>query len=66
MIRITIDLDRCQGHGRCEAQAPAVFGYGEVTNQSFVLEGADLESNRGEIDRAVADCPESAISLSNE
>jgi len=62
-MKIVIDLELCQGHGRCVAQAPEVFGYGEETSQSYVLDGADLLANRALIERAVADCPEGAITL---
>jgi ferredoxin len=58
---VKIDAARCEGHARCLLDAPEVFGYGDVTNQAFVLPGADLQANRAAIDLAIAGCPESAI-----
>lgn len=62
-MRVTIDDDKCQGHGRCYAIAPAVFdaddqGRGVVINTEV---GDDLA---GEAESGVANCPESAISVS--
>lgn len=63
---VKVDAERCQGHGRCLLDAPGVFGYGDVTNQAFVLPGADLKANREAIDLAIAGCPEGAISWAGE
>jgi ferredoxin len=60
---IRIDLGRCQGHARCLENAPQVFGYNDVTNQAFVLDAANLDSDRDGVLRAVSDCPEMAISV---
>jgi ferredoxin len=61
--KINVDLSRCEGHGRCVAEVPEVFGYDDVTNQAFVLDGAALDPHRAKIARAIADCPESALTL---
>jgi len=62
-MRVTIDADRCQGHGRCYDLAPQIFhddeeGYGQVTGDGTVP--ADLEPLAK---RAAANCPERAISV---
>jgi len=61
-LKVCIDLERCHGHARCLQEAPAVFGYGDKTNQAYVLAGANLEANRESIDLAIDSCPERAIS----
>ena len=63
MMQINIDLAHCEGHGRCLSHAPEVFGYGDVTNQAYVLENADLASNRDAIMAAAEGCPEAAITV---
>jgi ferredoxin len=62
-IRVTVALSRCEGHGRCVTLAPQVFGYNDVTSQSYVIDDAALDSNRALIVRAAADCPECAITV---
>jgi ferredoxin len=63
---LKVDPERCEGHGRCLLDAPAVFGYGDVSNQAYVLPDVDLEANRDAIDVAIAGCPEQAISRSRD
>lgn len=61
-LRIELDRERCQGHGRCYVLASAVFaadddGYGVVVSETI---GADLhEAAR----KGAGNCPEDAITL---
>jgi ferredoxin len=60
-----IDRKRCTGHGRCYTVAPEVFdsddeGYGVV-----VIDGDVPEDLQEAIKRAVLNCPEHAVSLSD-
>ncbi len=62
-MKIRIDPERCQGHGRCYDLAPALFGdddegYGMVLGDGGVP--PDLERDAR---LAVANCPEQAIEL---
>jgi ferredoxin len=65
-MRITIDGDRCSGHGRCYTLAPDLFtdddrGFGQVEGDGTV--GPDqVEAAR----RAVRSCPERAIALEEQ
>ena len=61
-MTVKIDLTRCHGHARCMEEAPKTFGYTDDTNQAYVLQNADQEASRTAIDRAIAACPERAIS----
>lgn len=63
--RVCVDQARCGGHARCIEEAPEVFGYDDTTNKAFVLQNADLEASREDIDRAILACPERAIAWSN-
>jgi ferredoxin len=61
-VRVTLDSEKCQGHGRCYTLAPDVFGldedgYGLV--QMREVSGEALERAR----LGVLGCPESAIAL---
>lgn len=66
MMKIKIDFKRCAGHARCIEEAPAVFGYNNTTNLTFVQRGADLEANRDVIELAIMACPEQAISWADD
>ena len=63
-MRVTIDRDRCAGHGLCYMVAPDVFtddedGYGRATDGE--LAGELVASAR----RAVGSCPEQAIAITD-
>lgn len=65
-MKVQIDDQRCEGHGRCYALAPAVFepddlGQGQVVGDGTVAPG---EEDRARL--AVANCPEVAISILEE
>lgn len=62
-MRVQIDPERCQGHGRCYSLAPDLFGeddegYGTVLGDGTVP--PDREHAAG---MAEANCPESAVSV---
>ena len=65
-MRVQIDPERCQGHGRCYDLAPRLFGeddegYGTVLGDGTVPPG---QANDARL--AVANCPEHAIDLLEE
>ena len=68
-VRVRIDSQRCQGHGRCYDLAPALFGEDadgystltELTAGGGVPAGAEDDARL-----AAANCPESAISVDEE
>ncbi|HEY2690820.1 MAG TPA: ferredoxin [Streptosporangiaceae bacterium] len=62
-MKIRIDPERCQGHGRCYDLAPGLFGdddegYGMVVGDGVVPPDLEREARL-----AVANCPEQAIEL---
>jgi ferredoxin len=65
-VKLQINPELCQGHGRCYDLAPELFGdddegYGQVLGDGLVT--PDQEENAR---RAVANCPERAIELTEE
>jgi ferredoxin len=60
-VKISIDTDRCSGHGRCYAVAPELFvdddaGYGQVIGDGTVPEGMEEAARL-----AALSCPEQAV-----
>jgi ferredoxin len=65
-VKLHIDTDRCQGHGRCYDLAPDLFGdddegFGQVLGDGTVTPDTEREARL-----AVANCPERAIELLEE
>ena len=63
-MKVQIDPERCQGHGRCYDLAPDLFGddeegYGQVLGDGTV--SPDQERNAR---LAVVNCPEHAVEVS--
>jgi ferredoxin len=62
MMRVTVDLDLCQGHGVCESEAPSVFELGKNA-QVTILEDRPGDELRAGVDAAVRFCPTSALRI---
>ena len=64
-MRVTVDLDLCQGHGVCESEAPTVFELAK--NQKVtILDATPGEGLRTEVMAAVRYCPTSALRIAEE
>ncbi|WP_181782193.1 ferredoxin [Pseudonocardia pini] len=61
-LRITIDHDRCTGHGRCYMLAPELFD-ADDEGRPFLLD-ADPGDHPAEARSAAENCPEGAITVS--
>ena len=61
-MRVVVNEDMCEGHGKCQMAAPEVFALGEDDISRVVLEviPADLEEK---VRRAARLCPRQAISV---
>lgn len=60
-MKVSIDAERCQGHGRCFSLAPGIFGFDDL-GSGVVLGDATLDHETLELARlAQANCPEHAI-----
>jgi len=65
-VKVRIDSERCQGHGRCYDLAPGLFGeddegYGTVLHGGAVPPGKEREARL-----AASNCPERAIEVLTE
>jgi ferredoxin len=64
-MRVSVDLDLCQGHGVCESEAPAVFELAKHKTVT-ILDERPSEDLRSEVEAAVRYCPTSALHISEE
>ena len=65
-MKVRIDRERCQGHGRCYDLAPMCFGedeegYGLVLDEGIVPPGYEQQAGL-----AAVNCPEGAIDIVDE
>ena len=63
MTRVSVDADRCVGHGRCYTLAPEVFDADEVGHAILRVEDVSGELERHAV-TGEQNCPEQAITLS--
>ncbi len=62
-MKLSIDAERCQGHGRCFSLAPSLFDSDEIGN-GFVIGDGTVPADQVELARlALSNCPEHAISI---
>jgi ferredoxin len=59
-VKISVDPDLCQSHGRCAFVAPAVFSLDSQLELAY--EANPDQSQRVKVEEAIAGCPEQAIS----
>ena len=64
-MKVIVDYDRCEGHGRCVLTVPEVFEL-RSDDQSHVLIERPGEELRPNIERDVRLCQRQAISLIEE
>ena len=62
-MKVRVDRDRCQGHGRCYATAPELFTPDDLGNGFEVGDGTVPVELEQQARVAVANCPEHAITL---
>ncbi|MBN9491726.1 ferredoxin [bacterium] len=59
-MKVVVDEDLCEGHGKCEAAAPEVFELGD-DDLSHVLVDDVPEELRAKVENAIRLCPRQAI-----
>lgn len=59
-LKPTIDTEACNGHGRCYMTAPDLFD-ADDDGYPVVLGVADTDETKQDLERAVSNCPERAI-----
>ena len=65
-MRVLVDGDKCQGHGRCYALAPELFESDDFGNAVVVGNGVVPEGMEDRARLAVDNCPEYAIDIVDE
>ncbi|MGI8491270.1 MAG: ferredoxin [Acidimicrobiales bacterium] len=60
-MKVHVDPDRCQGHGRCYALAPEIFDADDLGTSSEKGDGAVPAALEDKARLAIANCPEFAI-----
>ena len=60
-MKVVVNPDMCEGHGKCELTAPEVFKLGP-DDVSVVLVDDVPDSLKDKVDRAIRLCPRQAIS----
>jgi ferredoxin len=61
VVRVRIDEERCEGHGRCYALAPELFEPDEIGNGRVLGDGAVPAGLEEKARLAAANCPELAV-----
>ncbi|MET8776872.1 ferredoxin [Nocardia sp. NPDC004654] len=61
-MRIVVDLDLCQGHAVCQAEAPDVFAVPKRGKVEILIESPSSDQ-RAVVDDAVTYCPTRALSI---
>jgi ferredoxin len=62
-MQVHIDPDVCQGHTLCALAAPEIFHLREEDGHAYVI-SADVPAGQEDaVRKAVATCPEGAISI---
>jgi ferredoxin len=66
VLRVRVDRERCQGHARCAAVAPELFGLDQFGNGRELGDGTVPEALEAKARLAQTDCPEFGIDLIEE
>ncbi len=59
-MKVRVDHDRCEGHGKCVTAAPKVFELRD-DDLSYVLLEEIPEKYRDDVEQAIRLCPRQAI-----
>ena len=65
-MRVTADLDLCQGHQMCLIEAPEVFGFDDAADHAVVLEERPDPALAAKVASAVHHCPTMALAIVDE
>ncbi|HET9692569.1 MAG TPA: ferredoxin [Acidimicrobiales bacterium] len=60
-MQVSIDSERCQGHGRCYDLAPDIFGADDEGYATVLGDGTVAPADEERVKVAAANCPESAV-----
>lgn len=64
-MKVSVNYDLCEGHGRCESAAPEVFELRD-DDRAYVLIERPGEELRFKVERAARLCPRQAVVVEEE
>ncbi|MFL6109530.1 MAG: ferredoxin [Marmoricola sp.] len=64
-MKVSADLELCQGHQMCQFEAPDVFGLSDDEDKVVLLEENPPEDLRPQVVQAVKYCPAMALTLTD-
>ncbi len=62
-MKIKLDLDKCQGHGRCYSLSPDLFDSDDLGNAVLLVTGELSDDQVAQATLAANNCPEYAIEV---
>ncbi len=65
-MKVEVMPDVCQGHARCQARCPEVFGTDEVEGKCVILMPEVPPELEAKARLAVKNCPEGALVISSD
>ena len=65
-MKVQVDLEKCQGHARCEDICPEVFGTDAVEGKCVIKLPIVPDDLKERATLAVRNCPECALKLFDE
>jgi ferredoxin len=65
-LKVHVDQEKCQGHARCKSLAPELFDLDEFGNAHEVGDGSVPEGLEDKAWLAQSNCPEIAITVTEE
>jgi ferredoxin len=65
-MKVHVDDERCEGHGRCYALALSVFEPDDIGNGHPVGDGSVAPADEDRARLAAANCPEQAITIDED
>jgi len=64
-MKIHLDTEKCQGHGRCYSLAPELFDCDDLGTAVLLVDGELNEDQLAKAKLAAGNCPEFAIEIGN-
>jgi ferredoxin len=62
-VRVSVDSEKCQGHGRCFAIAPDLFDLDDYGMSSVIGDGTVPADREAVVRLVVSNCPEYAVQI---
>lgn len=63
-MKVSVDLELCTGHARCQVKCPEVYGTDDILGKCVILMETVPEELQDKARRGARACPERAITVS--